>query len=689
MSVRQRLTAIRQFLFGDSARAFGTLSLVLLMLLTIVPAKDYFRQWRGYQNQYRRLIRGRNDATSLTRRFQGGLQQTWLPELDVVDRCTTCHVGLREASLVDVKVQPFRPHPPIPHKLTEFGCVLCHQGQGAATTVQEAHNSSESWENPILPARYLEAGCGQCHLDRLTGTPQLNQGRDTLARYGCVRCHTIKTPEGSTLTGTDEPPSLAHIADKTSREWIAAWLKNPQAYAGSATMPNFQLKDDETRDISAFLMAQSTPHNSSGGSAPVSVPKADDAAALQEGSSVYGEAFCSSCHAMQNAAGNLVGGDLGPELTLVGSKVKPDWLADWLRNPKAYDPATKMPHYRFDNRQIGLLMGYLAGKSDSSFVGNLHFEAATQSQIEHGKALVIERGCASCHEINGVKKPDNFAPELTDVGSRPLAKITFAPGVAHTLPDYIAAKIRNPRSFGSALKMPQYTLAPGQVDALTTALLAQTERAQNLPASLRIPARRSSDYHPAGKAGQLMEDMSCLSCHSINGRGGDMAPNLTWEGTSVQRTWLVNFFKNPNTLRPALIRRMPKFNVTDAEANTLADYIMTVYQTPAFDRDQIEPASLTASEAERGRGLFYSKYACQSCHIVDPVKDKGYIGPTLTQVGIRLNAAWIFHWLKNAQELRPGSLEPVWNMPDSDAQAITAFLMAQKSAPRGSGGVQK
>ena len=688
MSVWQRLAAIRQFLFGDSARAFGTLSLALLLLLTIVPAKDYFRQWRGYQKQYLRLIRGRGDATSLARRFQGGQQQIWLPELDVVDRCTTCHVGLRETSLVDVKAQPFRPHPPMPHKLTEFGCVLCHQGQGAATTVEEAHRSTKAWENSILPARYLEAGCGQCHLDRLTGTPQLNQGRDTLARYGCVRCHIIKTPDGTTLTGTDNPPSLAHIADKTSREWIAGWLKNPQAYAGSATMPNFQLKEDEIRDISAFLMSQSTPHTSSGGPAPGTVPKADDAAALQEGASVYGEAFCASCHAVQNAAGNLVGGNLGPELTRVGSKVKPEWLADWLQNPKAYEPATKMPRYRFDSKQTGLLMGFLAAKSDSDFLGNLHLETATPSQVEHGKAVVIERGCASCHEINGVKKPDNFAPELTSVGSRPLAKIIFAPGVAHDLPDYIAAKIRNPRSFGSALKMPQYTLAPQQVDALTTALLAQTERSQHLPASLRVPARKASDYHPAGKAGQLMEDMSCFSCHSINGRGGDMAPELTWEGTSVQRTWLVNFFKNPNTLRPALIRRMPKFNVTDAEANTLADYVMTAYQTPAFDRDAANTARANSSDIERGRGFFYSKYGCQSCHIVDPAKDKGYIGPTLTQVGIRLNAAWIFHWLKNAQKLRPGALEPVWNMPDNDAQAITAYLMAQKSAPR-SGGVQK
>jgi len=75
--------------------------------------------------------------------------------------------------------------------------------------------------------------------------------------------------------------------------------------------------------------------------------------------------------------------------------------------------------------------------------------------------------------------------------------------------------------------------------------------------------------------------------------------------------------------------------------------------------------------------LFYSKYACQSCHIVDPQNDKGYVGPTLTQVGARLNAAWIFHWLKDPQSLRPGTLEPNRNMSDADARALTAFLMKQ------------
>jgi mono/diheme cytochrome c family protein len=161
-----------------------------------------------------------------------------------------------------------------------------------------------------------------------------------------------------------------------------------------------------------------------------------------------------------------------------------------------------------------------------------------------------------------------------------------------------------------------------------------------------------------------------------------MAPDLTWEGSSVQRNWLVNFLKRPNTLRPALIRRMPKFNLTDEEANVFADYIMTAYQTPEFDRDQIDASKFSTADAAHGKDLYYGKYACESCHILDPNKDKGYIGPTLTQAGLRLNAAWIFHWLKNAQALRPGTLELNWNMNDDDARAITAFLVQQKAAPK-------
>ena len=665
-------------LFGDPIRAFGVVSLLFLMSLAIAPAKNHFSEWRHYQKSYLRMIRGRGDAVTLQRHFRGGIQQIWLPELGAVDRCTTCHVGQKEASLVDVSTQPYRRHPVIPHSSDQFGCVICHRGQGAATTVEEAHRSTLAWEQPLVPTRYIESSCGQCHRASFAGTPQLNQGRALLTRFGCVHCHTVKLPDGSTMNATDDPPPLSHIADKTTREWIFAWLKDPRAYAASATMPNFLLKDEDARDISAFLIANSTPVRDD--TIPISSAAQKSAPDPQAGASVYGESFCASCHAVQNAAGNLVGGDIGPELTRVGSKVKPEWLQAWIRNPRIYDPRTAMSHYRFNDQQADVLTGFLSSKTDSDLLANVHLDPATPEQIAHGKTLVTEYGCASCHEISGIKKPERFAPELTRIGSKPISLLIFIPGMQHTLPDYIVNKIKQPRAFGTGLKMPQYSFNPAQVDVLTTALLSFTDQAQTMPAALTVPAMAVSNYQPAGKAGQLMNDLACFSCHTINGRGGDMAPDLTLEGSAVQRKWLDDFLKNPNTLRPALIRRMPKFNLTDAEIATLSDYIMTVYQTPAFDRDSMPESGYSSSQVEQGRQLFYSKYACQSCHIIDPKIDKGYIGPTLTQVGSRLNAAWIYQWLRNPQALRPGTTEPNRNMSEEDARALTAFMMSQKGS---------
>src|ERR1700694_1289953 len=254
MSFRHQLSWVRRTFFGDPARRFAWISLVLMISLAIVPTKEFFSAWRQYQRQFLKLTHGRSDGPAIERRFEGGIQQIWIPEQNVVDRCGTCHVALKEASLQDARMQPFRPHPSIPHSLTEFGCVTCHRGQGAATSVAEAHRSTKAWEQPILPAKYLESSCGQCHLGALEGTTKLNLGRQLLARYGCARCHAITQPDGAVLSSTDDSPPLGHVAEKTSREWLFAWIKNPQAYAASATMPNFQFSAQPAADIACFLL---------------------------------------------------------------------------------------------------------------------------------------------------------------------------------------------------------------------------------------------------------------------------------------------------------------------------------------------------------------------------------------------------------------------------------------------------
>jgi mono/diheme cytochrome c family protein len=667
---------------GRELAIFGAVSLVLVVSLAIAPAKNYFSDWRHLQKAYLKLANDRQGGT-LVRNFHGGIRQTWIPSLGVVDRCETCHVN-QNGALLGSAGQPFRKHPPIPHDLGQFGCVLCHRGQGAATSVEEAHHTTEAWEQPLLPARYLDSSCGQCHLGALPGAPRLNEGRRLLSAMGCVHCHVVAQPDGNVMKPDDNPPPLVHIAEKTSREWIFAWIKNPQAYAASATMPNFQLSDQDAADISAFLIAQSTP-SAAVKNAPPTAPSAQPAATANptEAATLYGSLFCSSCHAVQNAAGNLVGGNFGPELTRVGSKANPDWLRRWLKDPGQYEPDTRMPHYRFDEKQITMLSGFLLAKKDDDLLSKVHLPAANADSVVRGKKLVTESGCAACHQINGVNPPQNFAPDLSRVGSRALSQIVFVPGMKHNVHDYITAKIHDPRSFGPALKMPKFNVTDEQIVALTTALLAQTDRANGLPHELLLSAERKPDYHPGGDAGKLMEDLRCLSCHSINGHGGDMAPDLTREGSSVQRAWLEEFMKNPNTLRPALIRRMPKFNLGPAEIKTISDYILSAYQAPGFDSQTLDAHAMDTDAAARGKQLFYSKYGCQACHIADYKNDKGYVGPALAGVGNRLTPVWMYKWLKDPNALRPGTLMPNLNLKDDEARDLAAFLKTVKSKQNG------
>ena len=106
--------------------------------------------------------------------------------------------------------------------------------------------------------------------------------------------------------------------------------------------------------------------------------------------SLYGESFCASCHAVQNAAGNVVGGDVGPELTRIGNKVKPEWLQAWLRNPRVYDAGNARCRTTASAiSKLSLLGGYLQSKTDSDLLANVHLDAATPEQIAHGKTLVM------------------------------------------------------------------------------------------------------------------------------------------------------------------------------------------------------------------------------------------------------------------------------------------------------------
>jgi len=688
------LDRLRRIFFGDPARRFAWVSLLLTLSLAIAPTKDFFRQWRHYQRQYSKFVESRPDGRALRGRMASGIHQIWLPDLGVVDRCTTCHLGIAEPTLADAAVpQPFRAHPVIPHDAEAWGCVACHRGQGSATEVREAHESTVAWEQPILPVRFIQASCGSCHQDDLPQAPRLDRGRQLLARFDCTGCHKIAGIDRPAMLG----PDLTDIGTKVSREWLYKWLKEPRTITdangnqtvdgvdtGEPQMPTFRLSDVELRELSAYLNAQHAHTIQQYHFDPrvvAALSKRPDVA--DQGEARFRQMFCSSCHSLAvTRAGEttLIGGDIGPELTKIGSKVNPDWLVAWLRNPQQYLPHSQMPRYEWSDTDLYEVTRYMETKlTDPSLLSDVpKLGSPTKTEVDAGRKLFVEKGCASCHVIEGLAPQKDFGPDLSALGARNVSQLDFGPAkIPYTLIAYIQAKISNPRSVNPAGRMPQYHLDQTSLDDVTTALLSLTGPPATRGMEKLVVARPLAEFHPAGEFGKLYERYKCYACHKFNGFGGTLAPDLSYEGSRTTRQWLIQFMENPQTLRPTIVLRMPQFNMPENEAAIIADYLEMAMQSPAVnpaeDRKEFTPAMAAA-----GKELYEKKYQCQSCHTIGSAG--GYVGPSLSNAGNWLTPGWIQAWLRNPQELVPGTIEPRQAFTQEEIQDLTAYLITLKQS---------
>jgi mono/diheme cytochrome c family protein len=576
----------------------------------------------------------------------------------------------------------------------EWGCTICHRGQGPATEVAEAHESTLAWEQPVLPTHFIQASCGTCHLSDLPQTPQLTRGRQVLAELNCQGCHKLQGIDRPAMLG----PDLSRVGTKVSREWIYKWLKEPRTIVdkdGNVTvngfeteeeprMPKFRLSEAELKALSGYLSVQKAKPL-----APYKISSAVVAAwsknpeLISQGELRFRQMFCSTCHSLAvTRAGEtkLIGGDIGPELTKAGSKINTDWLVNWLRDPEAYLPHTRMPRYGWSDEDLYKVTQYITTKLvDSDLLTNVpKLDPPTDQEIQLGRRLFTEKGCASCHVIEGLNPQKEFGPDLSALGSKNASELEFgAAKIPHNLVSYIQAKLQDPASVNPAARMPQYNWEPADLDAVTTALLSMkgapaTSALQNL-----VVPRKEVAFRPTGSFAEVYERYKCYTCHKFNGYGGDLAPDLTYEGSRAQRQWLVEFLKSPQTLRPTLILRMPQLNMSDKDAATLADYISMVLQHPAVNPVTTDTKQFTPAMATLGKQLYEVKYQCQSCHTIGA--SGGYVGPNLNNAGSWLTPAWIEAWLKNPQALVPDTIEPHRNFTEAEIKALTAYLMTLRA----------
>jgi nitric oxide reductase subunit C len=188
-----------------------------------------------------------------------------------------------------------------------------------------------------------------------------------------------------------------------------------------------------------------------------------------------------------------------------------------------------------------------------------------------------------------------------------------------------------------------------------------------------VVPKKPASFQAIGAFATVYERYKCYACHRFNGYGGTLAPDLTYEGSLAQKKWIFDFLKNPQTVRPALILRMPQFNITDKEASILAEYLSIAVLKPGVDPESVDSRQFTPAMAAAGKALYQTKYQCQSCHTIGG--SGGYVGPNLNNAGNWLTPAWIEAWLRNPQALQPGTIEPRRDFTEDEIRDLAAYLM--------------
>jgi mono/diheme cytochrome c family protein len=640
---------------------FGVVAILFFLVLAVSPLKDYLQEWKRYQAGYNQYV---ETLPQRVKQVESGIRQIWVQKLDRVDRCTACHLGLKEPALQNAP-QPYRTHPRMFHDIEEFGCTVCHEGQGAATEFKESIGKVKYWDKPILPREYMEASCAKCHKEAdVPQAPVLNLGRTLIRELNCTGCHKMGGIEKAWV------PTLTGVGSKVNRAWLVNWLKNPPGYFAKTEMPNFLLSDEEANTLADFLMSFK---QSADDAPPDSIPQqlasateAEKSKLAELGSTRFKEARCISCHAI-NGKGGYVATDLGK----VASKVDAAWLYNYIRNPKRLQPNVLMPRYRFSEQEVLGIVAYMQSEFVDYDMVQPAPHTASPGFYEAGLALFKKYNCGGCHSLGRVAGGEETAPELTSVGSKKLYEIDFGKlGIDQTLPSYLTTKLLNPRVFSESMKMPRFSLSEKEAEAITVALLGNTS--EKIPEEFIIRPAPQSNFAPQGEFGWLVNDLSCLGCHVMNGRGRLVGTDLSLEASQAQRKWIEGYFKVPYSLRPVLTERMPNLFVSDAEIKTLTDYMELAFVGDSLQQNVTSDPATVAT----GRGLFFERYGCQSCHQING--KGGYVGPPLDKVGSRLNAGWISHWLKNPQSLKPATIEPNNNLTDAEANALAAYLMTLK-----------
>jgi cytochrome c551/c552 len=662
--------------------------------------------------------------------FEVGIRQIHVKDVDLVDRCESCHMGIREpVTLTKAAMggeEAFISHPDREllkvHDPEKFGCTPCHGGNGVAlTSIEKAHGYNEHWLWPLHAKENLEAGCQQCHSQEIVTemADQLDAGREIFRLRGCMACHRYE--------GFDRDPDELSAVNQDIRQ-------KTQDKAEMMREAGFSIdKGDRTRNNDE---AQKLYQHANDLKVRVSLI---DAKIEQD----------------DDRARSLVREikKVGPSLKEVRMKMHKVWLPVWIKDPHMWRPGTKMPTFRLDDGEVKAIAAFIW---QSGVTGDLPKQAP--GDPEKGREAFETRGCMACHSMGegGEKQGGTFAANLSRVGEKdnydylvrwvhnprqrtlpycPFEKkdITAADYQRAGLPFIFDTEHSKCPNDGHELLVMQMTPMPSlrltEGEARDIASYLETRKH---PDATYANADYLDDQSLKTRGQFLVRFYGCAGCHEIAGLEEEqrIGTELTKEGTKpIERLdfallghqaehdgWYTHkgFFEhkleNPAVYdqgkeKAKLDRlKMPNFNLSKPEIDAVTTFLLGSVEPGIPSRYFYAPADQRRDIIEGW--WVVRKYNCMGCHQVhvgqttvfmtlpryqDP-DWKDQRPPTLIGEGARVNPQWLMGFLNNPSLTeKPDEMDrdgvrrylkvrmPTFYFSDGEIQKLVRFFAAMSS----------
>jgi cytochrome c551/c552 len=648
--------------------------------------------------------------------FKFEIKQIHVAEGNLVDRCESCHLGIREpVTLTRADVGPYNPrtrtgHPdgsraftshPRPellkiHDPERFGCSPCHGGNGRATSsVEKGHGRHKYWLWPLYYRANMEAGCNQCHSRDIviSGATILNEGKELYRWKGCMGCHRYEGFDAEPERLFNARLQLRQLEQEKANSYREAARLERQADRGSPEMAARLNQQAENLRVNVSRI-----------DARIEAVDAEAKELLQEVKKV------------------------GPSLKEVKMKLRKEWLPGWIENPQNFRPGAKMPSFRLQQDEVQAIAAFIW---QSGVTGPI--AGQQPGDPARGKELFETRGCLACHSMGEgeARVGGTFAANLTRVGEKmnfnylvrwihnPRERtLPYSPTLKRDITPEDYAKKGLPFRFGldnskspvdgHEMQVQQQTVMPSlrlnwqEVRDIASYLMNQKRPNASYPAAAFL-----DDPQLKAKGRKLAQNYGCAGCHEIAGLEdeGRIGTELTAEGSkpierldfalltheAEEKGWYNHkgFFErklaqpdiyDQGKVKAQLDRlKMPNFNLSRREIRGLTTFLLgSVEPTmpPAFF---YRPAD-QRRDIQEGWWVI-KKYNCQGCHVVEigqrsTLMDlpryqeadwKEQLPPRLTSQGARVSPEWLIRFLKN----------PALSETENDRNGVRQYLKAR------------